>query len=86
MPCCVLARVQEHRWHPSTLLPQGLYRQVGLRLNRAHGMRRSDPRLGGGGVAAGPPCVLAGLTAGACGAMVGTPAEVALIRMSSDGA
>lgn len=28
----------------------------------------------------------AGLTAGACGAVVGNPAEVALIRMSADGA
>lgn len=29
--------------------------------------------------------MLMGMTAGACGAMVGTPAEVALIRMTADG-
>lgn len=30
--------------------------------------------------------LLIGLTAGACGALVGNPAEIGLIRMSADGA
>lgn len=32
-----------------------------------------------------PPQALIGMTAGATGAFVGTPAEVALIRMTADG-
>uniref|UniRef100_UPI00358E2B64 mitochondrial 2-oxoglutarate/malate carrier protein n=1 Tax=Myxine glutinosa TaxID=7769 RepID=UPI00358E2B64 len=69
-------------------LSAGLLRQATYTTTRLGTYTALMERAGGGPGSPPPPFLVKaalGMVAGACGAFVGTPAEVALIRMTSDG-